>query len=474
MLMMTDSRDLLEIPREDFCGDSRLWIENASMSEALTVISGFLIALIATFATAGSGPPTINTQKAERLFTNLTEHQYRFGAYPLSAYNRFVSFELSFLRSSPSANPAPVSFSYQVECLHQASQIKALRKRVDNLKLRPSKNGTHTVKIPLFMDRLIKYDTAELKLNLSRPALDSYTGLAVFTALGTHGHTTYQAYFRFLYSAVEIIGIILLCWNPGIRRFGSWTRELRLTFPLLFLAVLSNNPLYVWHAFRPLSVFEIIDAFATPLFHSYSILLCMLMIDFVVNKNVRFTILHLLWWILVAFSLFVCEFIKSMASLIASFASPSIPPLRMSKYVEYGQIVAHALFFLFALYFLVGLGPGVDVTERVKFWGYSLALVIAMGYSLVVIILGKLFRLFEGTMTEWIGAFGVYNVFTLMVMYFHWPLFPVNTYQESGSNPAFLKGLGVVEETDPVMCEIDSDIDPRARFQFANKTPLSV
>jgi hypothetical protein len=433
--MMADSRDLLEIPREHYCSDARLWIESAPLSEALMIIGGFIVALAATFLTARLGPPTIDTQKAERLFTNMTHNQYRFSAYPISGYNRFVRFELSFLRASQSSTMTTVAFSYQVDCFSQALPVKTFRKRVANLGLPSGNDRNDTLKFRLFDDKFVNYEAAELQLNLSTPDLDSCSGLTVFTSLGTPNHTTYQAYFRFLYSAVEFAGVLLLCWQPGMRKLSTWTQELYLTFFLLFIAILSNNPLYIRHALRTSLVFWLIEALAPAAFHAYSILLCMHMVDFVVNKNVKSSAFKLRWWDFVAISLFACEFTKSII-LMSSYELSSVS--RFCRYLGYGQILAHALFLAFGLYFVVGLGPGVDVTERGKFWAYSLALGIVMGHSLIVVILGRTFRLFEGTEAEWIGAFGVYNTFTLMVMYFHWPFIPAKTYQESGSSPAFV------------------------------------
>jgi hypothetical protein len=69
-------------------------------------------------------------------------------------------------------------------------------------------------------------------------------------------------------------------------------------------------------------------------------------------------------------------------------------------------------------------------------------------------------------MAKWIATFGIHNVFTLMVMYFHWPfeLAHHQTYQEGGGGEVFANRLDVVEERDRCREETDSDITARPVF----------
>jgi hypothetical protein len=454
---MSERADLSEVPGETYSKGSGMWIENAATYEALAIIGGLVFALIVTVVSGGAGPPAIIVQKTDRSFENSSLLRYSFEASPLSPYNRFLRFEIC-MATTGNTPQTPVSFSYQVDCLADTTPVRTVRKQIDGLRF-SSTPGNETVEIPLFDDHFIKYDNADLSINFTDPDLKAYSGFAVYTVMGSDDHTTFQAYFRFIYSAFEMGGIILLCWRA--RAFRTWSPELQVTFPLMVLGPLSNNPLYIWRAYRPLSLFALFDAVATPLFHAYAILVAMAMLDYVLNKNAEFRADHVLRWVSVASPIFVCELLSAIGKVVATLGEPSVPPSFLAALLDKCGILLHAAFFGIALYLLIKAVPGLDMTEKFKFFGYALSISILMIHSLVVVVIGGWFRLFTHTVVDWVAPFGAYNMFTILVMYFHWPfgLLEDQPYQDSRVGPAFAYRLDVLEDAEEDGSDSDEEED---------------
>jgi hypothetical protein len=105
--------------------------------------------------------------------------------------------------------------------------------------------------LALVNDRFIDYQGIEVKLVFKKAVSDVYPGILVTTSLGTHDHTSFQVYFRFVYSAFELAGIVALIRQRNGIRWDVLTIEQKAILPLLLFGVVSNNPLYVFQAYSP-------------------------------------------------------------------------------------------------------------------------------------------------------------------------------------------------------------------------------
>jgi hypothetical protein len=66
----------------------------------------------------------------------------------------------------------------------------------------------------------------------------------------------------------------------------------QLTFPLLAVAIVANNPLYLIHAYFPQAFFCRVDLVATPVFHGLLYFTVLVLLDSVVRGDGRLTLLR--------------------------------------------------------------------------------------------------------------------------------------------------------------------------------------
>jgi hypothetical protein len=260
---MDGAADLHEVEREErHSKNFSAWIDVASPPEAIATVLGLMLATAVVIATACLGPGPVSLQRADRMFTNFTTHTFRFNAAPLSRLNRFVSFGLRFVLANDSTATPPVSFRYSVETSGRGWVATPLNATVSSFALRFARLANSSAELPLFADRFIAYESADLTLSLPPPPPRTYGGITVTTAVGACHHTAFQCYFRVLFSLVELRYAWLFAGRWDVRGFAGWPPERRLCLALLLAAPLANNPAAALRPSRPLAAVEAVCAAA--------------------------------------------------------------------------------------------------------------------------------------------------------------------------------------------------------------------
>jgi hypothetical protein len=450
--------ELQDIPGEEFSKDALLWIDTANRWDAWIILIGLSFCLFLTLSTGDYGSPSISVEPSIRELNNRT-HRLLFPVNSLLAYNRFIRLDMK-MGVNPDATLTPFSFYMRLTTIVGDEPTVRINRTFDFMNFPRSSKPNETVPIRIFEDHYIAYDSIDFVFDNITVDRSVYKSLIVLTIMGTYDHTTFQAYFRFIFSVFQIGALALFAWRAITDGARHWTREQKLTVPLIFLAPISNNPFYIFHAYHPTTTAPLVESVATPLYHAYAIMMCLVIIDVIRNKNRTFSFLNVLSWLAVSAPVFVFEFLNTFRAFMYGLEPPEIPPRPEPPNYEFGQMLSHSAFFVVALILLVMALITLDVTDRFKFGAYALAILCVMGNSLVAMIIGRYFGKFDGTMAEWIGSFSVYNIFTFMLIYYHFPVEPgrAQKYQESGVDPIMVDRLVIGEDAGGIAAEEQAEM----------------
>jgi hypothetical protein len=376
----------------EFSDDFDMWLDIATPKSAVITIIGFLVALALALWAGLSGPEPFTVEREEKHFRNVTWQLFPREAAPISGYNRFLSFEISFIRASASAPVPPVTFRYRVECSTQSWHAV----RVDRTltKFVPPHIPSHqfTTRLTLFKDAFVHYYLAQLELAMAIPDVSQLRGLVIYTVLGAPEHTTFQAYFRAVFAAFDIV---LLC---RVRRFSP---QQALVSILLFLAILWNNPLWVIHARHPRFVFLALELVGAPLFRGL----------------VYYIVLHssgAAGCSITAFAICIAaiEFASlAYETVFLVVARPLVTdPLRTA--LDVVKLAGNAVFVL----------VGTIAVAKAQNWLYIFVNGIVVAMVALLDVVGRAYGLFEWTAVEFVAGFVVLNLYVLMMAYLHWPI----------------------------------------------------
>jgi hypothetical protein len=406
-----------------------LWIGSASVLER-TIAAGFFSVVMALLVYGCFfGPDPINIQTNERRFTTNATLRFRLCAAPISGFNRFVEFGMTMNRKI--AQVDPISFFYDAHTEHRGQRVRSLHQSVHHFRPTFSDPSPNSSYITLFHDSFIRSDYAAITLMVMAAAGGSYDGVNLWTLIGTHDHANFQAYFRLVASGFQIASLWQLRHFCEFSRFQSWPLEFQLTIPLLFLAVLSNNPLYVFHIYRPRYVFVLIDALATPLFHALVYLAVLAILHSVAAKSSRPTTVHFT----LAAAAFAAEFMGKCRHVIDVWWGPAIGGSRISEF----QYAVDAAFAGWALWLLAKVIGRPDMTERMAQVCYCAACGVVVFMALCVRVCARALGLLQMSVAGWLFDFLCSNIFTLVLAYYHRP-YDVAPNRELGDEKHALQG----------------------------------
>jgi hypothetical protein len=422
---------VFEIPGEGYGKHSQMWIDSASLSEAVTAVFAFIFLSLITFLSSKSSLSPSAVQRTDRTFSNTTLQVFTFTATPVTGYNRFLTFDLVFVRRAAGTTPIPVSFAYMVETSSQTKQTTRIRKKVDDFIPNPSASSRDTSPIRLFDDRFLNYHSADLVVSVTVPDRGVYPQVACLVTTGQPDHTTYQAYFRLIYSIFEIGALMVLLKKSPIK---AWAREQQIVLPLLILAPLSNNPFYLFHAYHPLSLWAVIDAVVSPLFHACVLLVLLLLFDRLLRVSASSGIRDWLSKILYVLPVFVSQAASGFHSITVSSMGPTVSTSRFEAGLRRFQAVGYLVFLVFLMSIIARILSTEDLTDSPRFHLYLVTFGFVSLVGLFEIINGWR-QLFEGTMVNWVFSFTMHNLLTLMMIYYHWPYeFMHDQSHQIGSN----------------------------------------
>lgn len=422
--------DMVDIQSEECINsDSLMWIDSSSGWEDIFTICGFTTILVLTILTGTLGPPAVNWQKSDRLFNDKPYQRFHFDAAPISSYNRFIKFDFSYIRENMNVtlNATPAPFVYQVNCQDKTGNVMKINKTV-NFDAIASIGQKETEVLHLFNDKFIDYQAIELVVLITKPDLKVFKGISVKTSLGTHDHTTYQCYFRFVYTCFELVSLYMLYSRIKLVSYNGWHFEQKILFPIILFAIFANNPLYLFFANHPSKYYGFYDAVAHSCFEGFFTFAILSLFDFLKKKNHKTNMGFFIGKIAVGILIFIAKFINELYDATLAFQEQNLFENALKKGLMYFEIAAESVFVIWLFIIIIQSGIAVDTTEKNRFIMFLFSgIVILFSYGGIDIIC-RIMNYNADNAVNWICTFVSKNVFILMMIYFHWP-FEIQTDQ---------------------------------------------
>ncbi|EAY20131.1 hypothetical protein TVAG_366390 [Trichomonas vaginalis G3] len=415
------SDDMVNIQiEESLVRETLMAIDSANFNEDLLTLIVFGVILVFVILSGIYGPPVNIHKKYSYPFSKdspITNIKIPFDAIlPINSQN---SISIAFMRNSDAiANNLSITFRYSISCTHNNTQRFMASHPHDEYIVYPI-NGTNlTTSITLFTDIILDYNKVEIDLTFDHP----YTHFSSFIltySIGTPDHAYFQIYFRFLFSIVSAIFLALMLYFLRGLEVKLWHLEQKLTVPLVALLIFYNNPFYIFHVYNPSPVFVILDRILDSIFHSYMCFFILVLFDSLRYKNRKTDRCFYIPKIIMCSIILIVYSIHGIYDKLHLIAEHN-KNYNTTAITSVAEMVVYLTFLLYTILSILISASRVDVTERYKFNIYLSSGLIA------VIIMGACqalssFKLFSESSLSFVIKFAVENIFSFLMVYFHWP-----------------------------------------------------
>lgn len=453
--------DLVDVEHGKVRSDTTLtWIDVTSKWENIISICGMLIIMGMTIYTGTVYYAPIKHDKTDRFFTNSSITEFRFEASPVSGYNRFLEFDLQYIPASSAIPSLPISFNYTIEAMRGDQRV--IKAKQDVSTTAEFSNGA-SQKMTLFREQYVDYQALILTISPKNQDKTVFKGITMSMTFGYYYHTLFQGYFKFMYSVFAIWAMVLLLRRIGWRDLSRWAIEQRLAVPLLILGPLSNNPLFVSDVFKPRPIWTLLDAIATPVFHSYVYFHILMIMSLLSGRGESVASVNIMRNCGIVAVSGVCEFLSRISAFAASFK----PIAMFDKGPSFAwklETLGYAFVCVFLCRAIFQAGMNVADPERLRFMLYTIQA------SSIVIVLGIIevgTRLLWGrsfASIEWVCVFVCHNFYVMLTTYHCWPYVSSEDQEyivEKGDNEDSVDGvLDIVSDaSESVEESVDSDTE---------------
>lgn len=458
--------DMQEIKNEEIViKETLMWIDSSTKLENIITVISFVAIIILTICTGVIGTPSINSQKSVRLFKDTDLQRLSFDAAPISSYNRFISFDIFLIKKDPSKPiEAPVSFEYYVECSSKDKSINKTHHKYTGKAIGDAGNNlTHP--FYLFNDRLIDYQSVEIVVVMNKTKMPDFTGIVIYTKLGTHDQTTFQCYFRLVYSVFELYSMFQLYTKMRKNSQVFLHPEQKLMIPLIICAVLSNNPFYIFHSYNPGHLYYFLYAINSALFEGCLCLGILIVFEYIRQKNVKFDLEFLQNKLIYCGLISIAHFLYQLHYAIGTYSDPPITGSSSTEFcLRQLEVLLLCGFVFWAFSLFSKCISSIDITERSKFFMYSYANILTLIGIILFNIIGTAFNMFPDTPLVEVSKFVFANVFVLMMIYYHWPysILYEQDYVEEGNeqdNNAPIADIADPMPDDQDLSDDEEDVD---------------
>jgi hypothetical protein len=252
------------------------------------------------------------------------------------------------------------------------------------------------------------------------------TQLHIVANYGSVEHTRFQMVFRFLFAAIS-----LLVTARYVCQFRTsqpvWHFEQKLTFPLLFLAFVYNNPFYLVHAMAPSRLYVIFDTISKNLFNAYFRFFNLALFDALRCKNRQTNIGFFLPKIGIVLALFVSSLVHGIYDVMSDFGLPHVSAGNLEENLRGSEMILFWIYVFWVAGSIAFAWFHVDDTDRYKFNLYVAVVGLSLAAIVVVHVLFNEFMTLRTSSLRFGIKFAVENGFVLLMTFFHWPCVTVGS-----------------------------------------------
>jgi hypothetical protein len=274
------------------------------------------------------------------------------------------------------------------------------------------------------MDLIVDYTGGNVTIDLGRCGQE-FDQAHITVRRGNRQHTKFQIAFRFVSSAA-CAACAIIFWIRLVR-LAAFRFEQKLVLPLVILAIFYNDPFYIFHAYAPSRFYVVLDTIAVSAFLAYLRFFVLALFDGLRFKNREMDVTFFLPKAAVCLGLLLASLCHGIYDDVAVFGLPPSAD-RVEHILRLVELCANLMYLVYAIICIIHGLWEVDVTERYKFFVYSLGggfLIFAWG--LVHVLVDAFPRDFKNSSLRFVMGFSVENLFVLMMVALHWPYEVVHT-----------------------------------------------
>lgn len=415
----SSSDNMIDIQIEESLGrETLMTIDSSNFHEDLFSILGFIIILVITTITGIVGPKPYDFQAQNVLIENgklefvLTHNQ-------ISVFNRYSTFYLEFekLKKTESFDPIISKIVIKFTFLNGRDIVSSFEKVYNDQRILFNPNQVNSIPMKIYDNKLIRYDLVRLEIEIT--GAKDFKSAQISHHFGTVQHSYFEIYFRTTFAAIEMLFLVFFIFSLRTVSHSYWHLEQKLTAPLLFLSILNNNPLVYLSVAFPSQVGLFLEILIKCIFSTYFRFFILVLFDSLRYKNRKTDKCFFAPKILFSTVMFAVMFIYSIFTELSMFL-PSITQ-GQSDLIGYANIALFGLYLVWATTSTLFAGCQVDITERYKYIIYIISGLSALALLAVSEVLFKVFKYFQDSALQFVEQHSVYNVFSMLMAYFHWP-----------------------------------------------------
>lgn len=417
----TSSDDMVNIQiEESLVRETLMSIDSANFNEDLLTIVTFGFILIFVLLTGVFGPPdTIPHYDTVEISNETAIFEKKLSYFDINSLHNHVALSLTLTpKNSSYVGPMKLRLHYNVHCHKGKSIVQSLSENFKEYTTYVLPDTDKTVKIHLYNNTIINFDTIELELIFDHADVD-YKSFTVEFITGSVDHTMFQIYFRIAFAVLTFVLLCLLMYSLRKLEVKLWHLEQKMTIPLLVLLILYNDPLYIFHCYTPSIVIVILDRIVYAVFHAYLSFFILVLFDSLRYKNRKTDTCF-----------FIPKVVLCLTMMIMYAAHGIYDELHMyddatgrdptESALSFTELALYLVFVVYATVSIIISSIKVDVTERYKFNIYLSSGIIAVAIMAIAQVLFS-FKFVYGTSLSFVLKFAAENVFTMLMAYFHWP-----------------------------------------------------
>jgi hypothetical protein len=398
LLMTSSSQEtLLSIPIQD-CSTSEMRMKIDSPRNCCATFTIFSIVVLILGIIGSLGPPAVITrmsplQDISPPSTESPDHDewsiasQHYSISDLSAFNRFLRISFFLLRPNTQQS-LTTTIQYRYHLYFRMPDGHIFESQSESNQSAPvilHSRQSSTPRLVTLSDVIIKYTSVNLTINLIHVDKD-FTQSRIVANFGSIEHTYFQIVFRLLFSIISLLLTAkFVCQFRSMP--SSWRFEQKLTFPLLVLVFIYNNPFYPINAQAPTRAYIIFDTIGHNFFNAYFRFFILALFDSLRFKNRQADVCFFVPKIGIVLALFISSLVHGLYDDMSDFGMPRVSVDHIEENLRGAETAVFVLYACWAAGSIVFARVHVDAMEIYKFNLYVAAGGASLGTIAVVYIL---------------------------------------------------------------------------------------
>ena len=284
-------------------------------------------------------------------------------------------------------------------------------------------HNSKTEAVKLMFDHYPDYDELKVVIRLvNKDRALPIVGTTLYWEYGNPNQPMFQILSRTVFSIVCLASFVFFSIRLCVVSFINWHLEQKLTYILLILCIISDDPFYFLQFYLSIPLIAFVSLINTSAFNAYIMFFIFTLFSSMAYKNRKTPKLFLesrIIYIVIDF------FVDLLYLVITSNELPeTFIPFDLTNNLERKTLlVKNTLLVIYCVLLLISIIKSmimIDITEKYKFKVY-LASSLAALLPLIVVYIFDAYEMFKDTSLGFLTTFALQNSYVLLMTLFHWP-----------------------------------------------------